>query len=465
MTQAAESAPTGLTRDAPLAPLPAAVSATRRQMFLDFCAALDTRGIAYVILAGHDGYPDRIDSDVDFMVSEADFKRLPALFVQPDIVPGARLVQVVRHGITARNFVFATSVGNHIAYLHPDSAFDFRSNRRLRLRPSEVLPTRRKAVAGFWIPAPAVEFEYYFVKRVDKASVESRHLQRLAALLAENPAGCQSVLDRLLPPPLREPLARAITAGDLAWLARKGDELRRALAAAPLRERPLARLVSHAGEWLRRARRVLHPTGLVIAVLGPDGSGKTTVIEHLQRELAPAFRRVRRHHLRPHFGASGSGAPVTNPHAQPPRGHLASTLKVALFLIDYWLGWLRSIYPARARSSLVIFDRYYHDMLADPTRYRLPRASLVPRWAAPLVPRPDLWLVLYAQPELLVARKGEITLDAARTLARRYEELARQLGASQVDTSGALDATLATALRIPLDFLAARTRQRLGASQ
>lgn len=465
MTQAGESAPTGLTRDAPLAPLPAAVSATRRQMFLDFCAALDTRGIAYVILAGHDGYPDRIDSDVDFMVSEADFKRLPALFVQPDIVPGARLIQFLRHETSACYYILASQVGERIAYLHPDSAASYRRRSRLWLHADAVIATRRKAPAGFWIPAPAVEFEYYFVKRVDKALIESRHLQRLAALRAEDPAGCQSVLDRLLPPPLRAPLTRAITAGDLAWLARKGDELRHALAAAPLRERPLARLASHAGEWLRRARRVLHPTGLVIAVLGPDGSGKTTVIEHLQRELAPAFRRVRRHHLRPHFGAVVGNTPVTNPHAQPPRGHLASTLKIALFLIDYWLGWLRSIYPARARSTLVIFDRYYHDMLADPTRYRLPRASLVPRWAAPLVPQPDLWLVLHAQPELLVARKGEITLDAARTLARRYDELARQLGASQVDTSGALDATLATALRIPLDFLAARTRQRLGAGQ
>ena len=47
---------------------PANVDAVRKRMFLDFCAALETNGIPYVILSGYQGYPDRIDSDIDFML-------------------------------------------------------------------------------------------------------------------------------------------------------------------------------------------------------------------------------------------------------------------------------------------------------------------------------------------------------------------------------------------------------------
>ncbi len=436
-----------------------------KQMFLDFCAALESHGIAYVILSGYQGYPDRIDSDIDFMVSEADFQRLPDLLNESRTVPGARLVQVLQHETSASYYVLASQIGHRIAYLHPDSAASYRRKGRLWLHSESVLATRRKAPAGFWIPAAAVEFEYYFVKRVDKAVVEARHLDQLAALLAENPAGCRAVLVRLAQPEMLAPIIEAIAACDVAWFAQHRPELQRMLGRSLPQETLSGRMISRGREWLRRVRRFLQPTGLVIAVLGPDGSGKTTVIEHLERELAPAFRRVRRFHQRPHFGAASGGAAVTDPHGQTPRGHLASAAKVGLFILDYWMGWLRWVYPAKVRSNLVVFDRYYHDMLVDPARYRLPRGSFLQRLLAGLVPRPDIWLVLHAPPELLVARKGEISLEAAHTLSAGYARLAQQLHAIPIDTGRGLEETLAAAVAAPLDYLAARTAARIGSAR
>src|SRR5690606_38742347 len=113
------------------------------------------------------------------------------------------------------------------------------------------------------------------------------------------------------------------------------------------------------------------PRGLAIALLGPDGSGKSSVVEGLVRELAPHFTGWGRMHFRPNFGRKDNTDPVPEPHAKAPRGRVASVAKLGYYLADYWLGYAFHVVPAVARGQLLVFDRYYHDLLVDPARYRL----------------------------------------------------------------------------------------------
>jgi thymidylate kinase len=438
------------------------VEQARAVMFIEFFAFLERHDIRYAILAGYEEYPAHIASDVDFMVAKEDFDRLPSLLQRADCVPGATMVQVLRHQATARYFVFAKQIGAGLAYLHPDATCDYRLKSRLWLRSERVLASRRKSPLGFWIPAAAIEFEYYLIKRVvDKALCERQQLTQLRRAWAEDADGCKAVLGRLLPADMVEATAAAILAGDAAWFRREMRTLRTCLTGAPPLEPAWNRLTALAAEAGRWVSRLLRPTGLVLAVLGPDGSGKGTILDDIERELGPAFRRAMRMHIRPRFGHARHAGPSSDPHGVVPRGWVSGALKIAWVVAEFLWGWLCLVWPAKIRSTLILFDRYYDDMLVDPTRYRLDGRFNLARQFAPLIPRPDLWLVLTAPPEVLLARKREVTLEAARELVSKYEAMASRLrGAVLINTAEPIDQVLAQSIGVVVRFLEGRVAKR-----
>jgi len=121
------------------------------------------------------------------------------------------------------------------------------------------------------------------------------------------------------------------------------------------------------------------------------------------------------------------------------------------------------IWPLTARSSLVIFDRYLHDMLADPLRYRWAGPAGLLKAASRLVPQPDLWIVLDAPAEVLQARKQEVSLDASQAQRDAYRRLAADLrGARLFDTSLDVQHCTAEICDYVLSHMRLRLHARLG---
>jgi len=198
--------------------------------------------------------------------------------------------------------------------------------------------------------------------------------------------------------------------------------------------------------WVQTARQwagsVRRPRGLCLAILGADGSGKTAVIARLTEHLTRSrCRRPIYMHFRPRLGSGvSSGAPVTDPHGRPPRGPLLSMAKLLYYLFDFAAGYAWKVWPARRRSDVVIFDRYYDDILIDPRRYRY-GGSLAPvRAIGALIPRPDMFIVLDAPAAILQARKREVEIGESARVREDYLLFARSAPrAHVVDASRTLD--------------------------
>jgi thymidylate kinase len=115
---------------------------------------------------------------------------------------------------------------------------------------------------------------------------------------------------------------------------------------------------------------------------------------------------------------------------------MASAAVLALVLLDWWVGYWTAIVRQRAKHGMVVFDRHLVDMLADPVRYRYGGPSWLVRVACRLAPRPDVILILDAPPEVVRARKQEVTLDESRRQRHAYRRLAADLPGTHL-----LDAT------------------------
>ena len=184
----------------------------------------------------------------------------------------------------------------------------------------------------------------------------------------------------------------------------------------------LARLFGHL--WTESMLR-LRPPMPWIAVIGPDGSGKSTIIETLKQTTRSTIPQVRVFHSRPAVfrpGPPGAG-PATNPQDQIPRGLATSVLKLAFLLLDWWAGYWMRIAPAGAKVTLVLFDGFFPDLLVDPKRYRYGGPMWFAKFVWKFMPKPDLVILLDAPAKVLQSRKQEVPFHETERQLLVYRNL------------------------------------------
>jgi thymidylate kinase len=207
---------------------------------------------------------------------------------------------------------------------------------------------------------------------------------------------------------------------------------------------------------LRKIRRWFQPTGLFLIALGPDGVGKSTVLAGVVENLKPAFREIYFFHYRPRLGRRPT-TPVTSPHAVAPRGRILSIARLLLLFCQFWIGYL-VVRPKLARSGLVIFDRYFQDLLVDHWRYRYSGPKWLLRLALKFIPAKDpLLLVFDADEAVIYGRKQDIPIERLRVLRKGYQQLvASSPNAVLIGTDMALEDTLAAATKAIYQHLQSR---------
>lgn len=419
-------------------------------------AALKRENVRYCVLHGWRDLPEGNGGDFDIAIEP---RGLAVVERALERDCGAAIVQLLRHEHTGFFFVARDAASDEFVLV--DAALDYRRDGRVYLTGERMLAGAREW-NGFQIAAPEVEFAYLLIKKISKLALPARQRDRLAELDAELGERAPAIALELFGDRWGARLTDWIATGDWSVIAAHGGELRSALRRHAVARDPLNPLRYWMHELARRWRRWREPAGLMVAVMGPDGAGKSTLIEGLGAALGGAFRRRQTFHLRPAlFRQRAEGPPVTDPHGAPPRGLLPSIAKIVLYGAEYSCGYALRLRPALARSTLLIADRYYDDLLIDPRRYRYGGPPWLARLGRRFAPRPDLWLVLDAPEAQLLARKREVAPEELRRQRAAYRELAGAYGnAVLLDAAGPPDAVVRGAAAVCADLLRARYQDR-----
>jgi thymidylate kinase len=370
------------------------------------------------------GPPGGEGGDIDLLVARADLARAEAVLRACGTVP------LAAYGRGGHRFFLGLDPATG-AFVELDVATELAYGRHfaVRTRTEDACLARRRRDGTAWVLRPEDDFWALLLHcALDKRAVPTRHAKRLARLAGS--ASLDSPLVRAWPGAASRfaGLLGAARAGDWTAVVGHGDAL------GALWRRTHRLEVSRAsvqGTLLRAVERPLQAwgrRGLSVALLGPDGAGKSTLADGIAASFHFPVRRVYMGLWRRREATSGA--------------HRVA-LEVALRPLVVWRRYLASL-GHRALGRLVVFDRYVYDALVPPAPplawLKRPYFRLLSR----LCPAPNLVLVLDVPGRVMYLRKGEHDprrLEADRAHFARL--LPRLPNAERVDADRPAEVVLA----------------------
>ncbi|MBC8441371.1 MAG: hypothetical protein H8D87_16990 [Deltaproteobacteria bacterium] len=291
--------------------------------------------------------------------------------------------------------------------------------------------------------------------------INEKYQNKVRIIFNNNKQAVLIALSSFLPKTLCFLILEGVISDNKNFLLGKLPEIRRSLILNNFKNKPLFSLKAMLRHFYIELKIRYTPYYIdTVCFLGTDGSGKSTVISCITAMLKGTTKEIKYKHLKPQLFKKGEVSKVvTAPHAKPPRSKFISTIKIISWLFLYWQD---RFFHKHKSLTLRIWDRYYHDLLIDPLRYRYGAPMEIAHFLAKLVPKPDLFILLDAPTKVLQNRKQEVPFKETKRQRKAYLSLIGNMkNAVIIDTSQKLENVATDVYDEIINFLVSRAAKRM----
>jgi hypothetical protein len=415
-------------------------NAALRNFLLGLFENLERQGVSYCVLRNYEGLPEYIENDIDLLVDPKEDGAFRICLSETAKANGWVLVKEASrlgyHGYWFADIDFGK-------FVQIDVLLGLYWKGIRWIEHHHILETRRRW-KQFFVPDATAEAGTLLLKDLfSLGSVKRKYQANIREFTCNHPQQLEDFLGQSLGKKLAARLV--VMAQQGMWNVINRNRRRIVLAAigTSFRRSPFSLIVGFVRFLLRHLwARFACKAGLFLVLIGPDGSGKSTVAEGLQKDLSSLFKRRQYYHG--HFGTLpelkvfrnfflrllgkklpeppvSEYAQVENPRAN---GFFRALMYVCYYSLDYFVGYL-VVNKARAYGDLIIFDRYFYDYFLAHEFNRVPR-FLLPIMKM-LLPKPDLLVYLYNSPDVVARRKADLTREQIEKQQQRCELLVRSM--------------------------------------
>ncbi|CAD6493501.1 MAG: hypothetical protein EMLJLAPB_00534 [Candidatus Argoarchaeum ethanivorans] len=430
---------------------------------------LEQQKLPYVVLRNYDGLPEQVGNDIDILVGEGDLDIFGTVLCKIATEEGWCLVQHAnRYGF--RSFIFVLMPDIVVERSLKWDVWDPISWRGFTWINTEIaLSSRQVHPRGFYIPAPGVESATLLLKELLQfGKIKSKYLGRIQQFAQADSESFKKVLEKPFGEKLANHLLVQAQQGDWRDIEKSYRFLRLTLIWNAIKHSPASvpsKLCKFAMGHL--IEYIMGRPHLFLCLIGPDGSGKSTISAQLIESLSDIFEEIHYRHGR--FGVlpelktfcpswlvkkgevKTSGQSTTS---EMPNRFVTSVLMI-YYAIDNMFLYVRTVWR-RGTTDLVIFDRYFYDYIIQPSPLGI--NGWLFRVLNRLLPTPDVVIYLHAPSELIHNRKPELTVQEINRQADICNQLVRLLpNAYRVDNSQPLNKVISQIRKIILKKTVART--------
>lgn len=408
----------------------------------DFCVSLfrelNTAQIRYCVLRGFELLPRFTSNDIDIGLDAANVRQVVDRIKNIATESGWNAASVYLRTGFCRIILYHP---DYKKFLLPIDLISELSYRGLRYADLGSVLEHRQEFNGFFVASPASELGISILGRCLSKSanaIKKSSRDRYRSILFDHKDLCLEFMSANAGKLLTAEILRSVENGSWQELSRYRGRLiihiwkthGTANVAIGVAKSFFASL---RGKLSRRGVMGVRG-GMFVVLLGPDGSGKSSLAHALINAVLPAFSHVKYFHSR--FGVfpqlsslfkifrrGPHKTSLTTSAIEPRRriSELRANMNIIYYGLEYFVGnWI--IWRGKMSNELIIGDRYFYDYYLHP-EYKNASQTLI-RLMQKLVPRPDIVFLVRCNPDIIFHRKQELAHNEILRQQNRLKDLA-----------------------------------------